>query len=65
MRREKNFIDIFIAIDNTLLFPRQMQLPVHEHSIGIRDSGFEIFAIDVVDAEDGAGDAHEIYEVRE
>ena len=65
MRCKQYFINILISINYALLFPRQMEFPVHEHSIGVSNSRLEVFPIDIINTEDGTRDADEVYEISE
>jgi len=62
---EEKLIDLLVFINYTLLFPRKVKLPVHEHSISTRDSWFSVLDVKLVEAKKASDNAGEINEVGE
>jgi hypothetical protein len=54
---EEKLVDLLVLVDYALLLAREMQFPIYEHSISIRDSRFSVFDVELVEVEDAADNA--------
>lgn len=64
MRLKQNLINILIPIYHPLFLLRQMQFPIHEHGIRVRNRRLQIFTVDIIDSQYRSRYADQIYEVR-